>query len=127
MIFVDSAKCYKFEAMKLTIYIKDYFPVMISTRKAITNLSSKVKLEAKNEYTFDFTDIVFVSRSFTDEFLKFLKSTNAKWQLKNTNSNVKAMLDAVKKSQEFNKNDFDYVAITRFKNKADLNSFLATI
>lgn len=113
--------------MILTIYIKDYFPVMISTRKAITNLNSKVKFEARNEYIFDFTDIVFVSRSFSDEFLKFLKSANIIWKFKNANSNIKAMLDAVKKSQEFDKNAFDYVAITRFKSKADLNSFLATI
>lgn len=113
--------------MKLTIDIKDYFPVMISTRKAITNLSSQVKLEAKKEYVFDFTDIVFISRSFSDEFLKLLKSTHIKWQIKNANSNVKAMLEAVKKSQDYNKNDFDYVAITHFKNKAELNNFLAII
>ncbi len=113
--------------MRLTIYIKDYFLVMISTRKSIKNLSAKIKLKAKNEYIFDFTDIVFISRSFADEFLKFMKSANIKWQFKNTNSNVKAMLDAVKKSHEFEKNTYNYVAITRFNNKTELNKFLTTI
>ena len=71
--------------MKVTIYIKDYFPLMISTRKTITNLSCQIKLEAENEYVFDFTDIVFISRSFSDEFIKYLKTANIKWQLKNAN------------------------------------------
>jgi hypothetical protein len=100
---------------------------MISTRKTITNLSCQIKLEAENEYVFDFTDIVFISRSFSDEFIKYLKTANIKWQLKNANSNVKAMIEAVKQTQEYDKNDYDYVAITHFKNKTDLNSFLATI
>lgn len=110
--------------MKLTIYIKDYFPLMISTRKAITNLSTQVRLGAKNEYIFDFTDIVFISRSFADEFLKFLKSANIKWQLKNINSNIQSMLDVVKKSQEFKKNTYDYVAINQFKSNIELKNFL---
>ncbi|MBN2480450.1 MAG: hypothetical protein JXB19_01820 [Bacteroidales bacterium] len=71
--------------------------------------------------------IVFISRSFSDEFIKYLKTANIKWQLKNANSNVKAMIEAVKQTQEYDKNDYDYVAITHFKNKTDLNGFLATI
>ncbi len=120
--------------MKQTVYIQDFFPSHISTRRAINKLSKNVKLKAKERYIFDFTNITFISRSFADEFLKYLKTADIKWQFKHINKNVSSMLKAVQHSQEsclsadrFNCNDYDHVAITSFTNKNDLKNFLSSI
>ena len=113
--------------MKNTILIKDFLPSVISTRKSFTNLITKLNLSEKNTYIFDFSDISFISRSFTDEFLNYSKSTNINWKIKNANNNIKAMIDAVRKSQESPRKNYDYVAINNLKTKSDLHNFLSTI
>jgi hypothetical protein len=120
--------------MKQIVNIQDFFPSYISTRKAINKLSKNVKLKAKAHYIFDFTNITFISRSFADEFLKYLKTADIKWQFKHINKNVSSMLKAVQHSQEsclsaerFNRNDYDRVAVTSFTNKKDLKNFLSVI
>ena len=113
--------------MKSTIYIREYLPAMVSTRQALNSLRDNIKLDSKNEYVFDFTEIEFISRSFTDELLKFLKSTNANWQTKNTNDNIDNMIMAVQRSHDYSRSSYDHVAITHFKNKHDLNTLLASI
>ncbi len=113
--------------MKQTIHIQDFLPSHISTRKAINKLRKNVKLKAKEYYIFDFSNITFISRSFADEFLKYLKTAGIKWQFKHINKNVSSMLKAVQHSQEFNRSDYDYVAITSFNNKNDLKNFLSAI
>jgi hypothetical protein len=42
------------------------------------------------------------------------------------NAGVKAMLEVVNRTAESKKRDLDYVAITSFRKKNDLNKFLAT-
>ena len=112
--------------MKHTIYIHNYFPSVISTRKAISNLSDNLFLNTEDDYLFDFSEIAFISRSFADEFVKYLKNSDISWQLCNMNANVKAMLDVVNRTAKSKRPDFDYVAITSFRNKNELNQFLAT-
>jgi len=112
--------------MKTKINIKDYYSSIIATRKDISILKDKVTLMSGNEYIFDFHDISFISRSFADEFIKYLISSNIKWRFKNTNANIKAIFDAVKKSQKSTHTNFDYVAIAKFKSDKEFNQFLAT-
>ena len=112
---------------KNTIQILNYLPAIISTRKSINNLSSNVRLTAKESYILDFSGVSFISRSFADEFITYLKSADVVWKIKNANNNIKAMLDAVQKSQKSTLRDYDYVAINYLKTTKDLRSFLATI
>ena len=112
--------------MKNTIDIQDYYSSVIATRKAISLLKSKIVLQENQHYIFNFLNISFISRSFADEFLKYLKSANINWEIKNTNSNIKAIIEAVRKSQESTRSNYDYIAITHFQNKKELNQFLST-
>jgi len=112
--------------MKHTIYIHNYFPSVISTRKAISKLSDNLFLNAEDNYDFDLSEIDFISRSFADEFVKYIKNSGINWQLCNMNAGVKAMLEVVNRTAESKKRDLDYVAITSFRKKNDLNKFLAT-
>ena len=112
--------------MKNTITIQDYYSSVIATRKAISLLKSNIALQEKEQYVFDFSNISFISRSFADEFLKYLKSANIIWEIKNANSNIKAIIEAVRKTQESTNSNYDHIAITHFQNKRELNQFLST-
>jgi hypothetical protein len=112
--------------MKQSVIINKYFPKTIATRKAISVLKNEIDLIKGNVYEFDFSNITFISRSFADEFLKFIKSAEIDWVLKKMNSNVKAIIEAVRNTQESPHSAYDHIAITRFKNEAELNHFLTT-
>lgn len=112
--------------MKQIINIQDYYPSIIATRKAISILKSEVAFFEKKKYVFSFSNISFISRSFADEFIKYLKSSNIEWELKNTNSNVHAIVKAVLKSHENFRSDYDHIAITQFESENELNKFLTT-
>jgi len=83
-------------------------------------------LNTEDDYLFDFSEIAFISRSFADEFVKFLKESEIKWQIHNDNSNIKAMLDVVNRTSISRRLDFDHVAVTTFRSKNELSMFLAT-
>jgi hypothetical protein len=112
--------------METIINIKDFYPSTISTRKAISILKDQIILVSGDKYIFDFLGISFISRSFADEFLKYLKRSEVKWSFKNANANIKATLNAVKKSQEGTRSDTNYVSITKFKSNKEINKFLAS-
>lgn len=110
--------------MKKVIFLKDFYPSIIATRKAISILTSEVSFIEGVDYVFDFQDITFISRSFADEFVKHLKSSHIHWSFNNINANIQAIFDAVKKSHEQNRSNFDYVAITKFESEKEFNQFL---
>lgn len=113
--------------MKHTIYIQNYLPSVISTRKAIENLTRSIILSNEEEYSFDFASIIFISRSFADEFIKYITNSDIHWSIVNANPNVSAMFEAINRSKKDSNRSFDHVAITSFPNKLDLNHFLTTI
>ncbi len=114
--------------MKKIINIKDYYPAFISSRKSISILKNQVDFSIKGkDITFDFSKITFISRSFAHEFIKFTKTNNLNIDIINTNINVSAMFSAVRKTETSNRRKFEDVPVTTFKNKAELNSFFATI
>ena len=113
--------------MKKRILIKDYYPDFISSRKSI-NILKQIDFNAiGRDIIFDFTEIVFISRSFAHEFIEFSKKNNLNVKLENTNTNLNAVFSAVKKTETSSKRIFDNIPITSFKNKLELNSFFATI
>lgn len=113
--------------MKVTITLKDNFPSTISTRKVIADFYEKIELLITNEYVLDFSDISFISRSCTDEFVRTFNNSNIKWQIINANMNIKSMFEAVQKTQQNVKPDYDIVAVTPFLNQPDLSQFLSAI
>jgi hypothetical protein len=113
--------------MSHTIYIQEYLPSIIATRSSINSFKEQAALKSGDSYVFDFSNIVFISRSFTDDFLKYIKSSNIQWKIKNANQNIKAMFCVVSHSQKSTQSDYDRVAITSFKSDSDLMNFLATI
>ena len=112
--------------MKRTINIQNYYPSIIATRKAISILKAEISLIKGENYVFDFSNISFISRSFADELLKYIKTSDINWEFSNTNTNIQAILNAVKKSHENTRSDFDYVAITKFESDKEFNQFLTT-
>jgi hypothetical protein len=113
--------------MEKFIYIKDYFPAFVSSRKSIHLLKDELVFEKGGTYVFDFTNISFISRSFADEFLAFLKEQEIKYQFENLNRNIKAILSIVEKTQQPVERDFDNIAVTFYKNRKELSGFLATL
>lgn len=112
--------------MKTMILIKDFYPSTISTRKSISILKDQIILIKGKKYIFDFSGISFISRSFADEFLKYLKNSKIKWSFKNTNADIQAILNAVKKSQESTRSNTNYVTIEKFKSDKEIHQFLAS-
>jgi hypothetical protein len=113
--------------MEVIISLKDNFPSTISTRKVIADFCKKIEFLTTNEYILDFSEISFISRSCTDEFVRTFNNSSIKWQIINANSNIKSMFEAVQKTQLNVKHDYDIVAITPFLSQPDLSQFLAAI
>lgn len=113
--------------MKHKIVLQDYLPSIIATRSALANLQESIKLEENKEYVFDFTNITFVSRSFADEFLKYIESSNIHFKFIHINKNITSIFHAIKGASQNKQSNYDVVAITRFSNVSDLTKFLSTI
>lgn len=113
--------------MNVYVSIKNYYPAFIAVRSSIIILKEQIKFEENKSYVFDFMDISFISRSFADEFLKFLNNSKINYKITHANMNITAILNAVKQSYNCANNDYDPIAITAFKDQHDLFDFLATI
>lgn len=114
--------------MKKLIYIKDYYPAFISSRKSISIIKEQVDfIETNKSISFDFSEIVFISRAFAHEFIMFTKSEILNFDFININHNVSAMFSAVKKSKKSDISSFSKIPVTSLKNKTELDSFFATI
>jgi len=113
--------------METTIYIKDYLPAFVSSRKSIQLIKDKVSLRKGGSYVFDFIEISFISRSFADELIKYLKEHSIKFQFRNHNQNIEAILSVVQKTQKPIERHFDNIAITFYRNRQDLKGLLTTL
>jgi hypothetical protein len=114
--------------MQEKIFMNNYYPAMISSRKSIHLLKTQLDFnKIGSAPVFDFSDISFISRSFAHEFIKFTKTNNLNADFVNANANVSAMFAAVKKTETSGKRRFDSIPVTSFKSKKELNSFFATI
>jgi hypothetical protein len=113
--------------MDKTIYIQDFLPSIIATRKAISYFENDIKLKANASYIFDFTNIFFISRAFADELFKYFKSNNIEFEFKNANSNIIEIFSAVQKNSSRKFNSYHEIAITSFDKRKDLVQFLSVI
>lgn len=113
--------------MKTIIYIKDYLPAFVSSRKSIQLIKDNVSFEQGGSYVFDFSDITFISRSFADELLKYLKEQSIKFKFKNRNKNIEVIMAVVERTQTPKERHFDHIAITSYKSRKELNGLLETL
>ena len=111
--------------MKNKIVIQDYLPSIIATRAALCSLQEHINLEEEKEYIFDFKNITFISRSFADEFLKYIKSSNIQWKFIHINKNISSIFHAIENASQ--NSNYDVVPITRFSNSSDLTNLLSII
>jgi hypothetical protein len=113
---------------KKVIYIKDYLPSIIATRSAILDITSNISFQSEIHYIFDFSEVIFISRSFADEFYKHLIKYKIKWSLKNANKNVENMLKVVskQKTNKLRECNFKEISFTSFKNTNELHQFLSS-
>lgn len=109
------------------IHIREYLPSIISTGKAIKEIRESISFDNNCKYIFDFSGIFFISRSFADEFYKFVTNSNIDYSILNANKNIEEMLNAVSRiSKKDIKTDTDEITFTYFKNINELHSFLSS-
>lgn len=109
------------------IYIQDFLPSIIATRKAISLFENEMQLKASSSYVFDFTNVFFISRAFADELFKFLTLNKIKFAFKNANSNITEIFKAVQKNRSSKSYTYHEIAITSFNKNEDLVQFLSVI
>lgn len=113
--------------METIVNIGTFFPAFISSRKSIELLQTNVSLSRNGKYIFDFNGIYFISRSFADEFLKYIQKNTSEFEINNANSTITEMFNAVKKTQNPAERYFNTIPITSFKRGVELNGLLATL
>ena len=113
--------------MDKTIYIQDFLPSIIATRKAISFFEEDMQLKPYSSYVFDFTNVFFISRAFADELFKFFKSNNIQFEFQNANSNILEIFKAVQKNRSKKTQSYHEIAVTSFSKNDELAQFLSLI
>ncbi|MGV8091389.1 MAG: hypothetical protein AB2L24_05920 [Mangrovibacterium sp.] len=76
----------------------------------------------------DFSNITFISRSATDEFLTFFEQNNIEYLFTNQSENIVSMFSAVKNSHNRKqKRSFRDVPVVSFRSYKELNEFLSVL
>lgn len=113
--------------MDNTIYIQDFLPSIIATRKAISFFEKDMQLKICSSYVFDFTNIFFISRAFADELFKFLTLNKIQFKFKNANPNISEIFNVVQKNRYSKSYSYHEIAVTSFSKNEDLVKFLSLI
>ena len=110
-----------------TIVLKDSLGTDIRSRKN-AQVIKELLLTSGNQITIDFQDIVFISRSFTDELYNVINVYNTKRvTFVNVPDNVNKMLNAVKTSRKTaRKRIKEQAEIKYFDNIQTLSEYLVT-
>ncbi|WP_118193389.1 hypothetical protein [Albibacterium indicum] len=84
-----------------TILLPSRLPLTLDTREFASKLVDMIKEEGECKVELDFTDIIFMSRSFADQFHKELYSSDhtIDISIKNADVSILDMLRAVSNTQ----------------------------
>lgn len=87
------------------IKISNVLPLTLDTRESASRLVDIIKEEGEHKVELDFTDIIFMSRSFADQFHKELYSCEhtVDISIKNADISILDMLRAVSNTQNARK------------------------
>ena len=113
--------------MEIIFNIADYLPSTITTRKAMEEIRKNLNISDCKMITFNFEKIDFISRAFADELLHFVEKNNIRTQFTNTNAVIHQMLKVVNKNRKQRNNGFHNIAVTRFKEREQLDQLLSLI
>jgi hypothetical protein len=114
--------------MKTILYIHEFLPPVIATRKSIAIIKNEVeKFQSENIIVFDFSNIILISRSFANEIIQFAKSKPGKIEFSNLNNNILLIMKSVENTWTAKNKTYDNIPVTYFNNNAELFEFLATV
>lgn len=120
-----------FEIMKsnkIHILLKDKFGETLNTRENVKHLFAKFKEDSSDEnIVLDFTDVIFMSRSFADQLVKAINSSNFQVELMNMNLDIQEMYRIVQRTQKNNRNIEYKLPILRFSTQKQLENYLWSI
>ncbi len=88
------------------IKLSTLFEGNISTRAAVSILASQINPHAE-KVILNFSNIDFISRSFSHELLRFIENSESIIEFKDLNTTVKTMLKMVKTAKQKSLTSFD--------------------
>lgn len=117
------------ENNKIHIILQEKFGETLNTRENVNDLFSQLKssLSNKKNIVLDFTDVTFMSRSFADQLVKVINSSNFQIELMNMNLDIQEMYRIVQKTQKDNNRKTYNVPILRFSTQKQLENYLWSI
>lgn len=110
------------------INVSDLFGTSLSSREQATSLYTHIKTYT-SKVIVDFTDVVFISRSFADQFYKDFLELNKIMMIQTVNGNqvVCDMLNAVIKTQDSRVRNRVSYRMQVFSTKDDFRKYLLSI
>jgi len=114
--------------MRQLLKIELFFSPMIATRVSASEfLQNHIHTDAR-EVVLDFSNINFISRSATDEFITFFEQNKLNYCLINQTENIERMFQAVRKTHvPRKKRSFREIPVVSFNSESELNDFLAVL
>lgn len=110
--------------MKQSIKLFNIFGGDLFSRAKANDLLNVINQDS-DEITLDFSEINFMSRSFTDELFNIIESIEQTIEFKNCNSDIQAMLQIVSDGREHERNlGITHPTMYKFNNKSELVDFL---
>lgn len=95
--------------MKAILLIRELGKNLI-TRNSLQTIFNKIEKSKEKEITIDFKGVEFISRSSTDEYLKFKEETKKNLTEINQTNDVKKMFETVTKSREYTYSEEERIA-----------------
>ena len=114
--------------MEQRIKIEKFFSPMIAIRSSVRDFLQKNIRKDIQKVMLDFSNIAFISRSATDEFITFFEQNNLEYLFTNQSENIVSMFSAVKNSHNRKqKRSFRDVPVVSFRSYKELNEFLSVL
>lgn len=119
--------------MKNTLHINVYdrFGETLNTRVSATNLLELVRIFRGDIVNLDFHNVVFMSRSFADQFhkerVKLQIDNDILFEISNASDDIRKMLTIVASTQEKKERHYRVLPIFNFTKEESLEEYLLTI
>ncbi|MDL1871187.1 hypothetical protein FBR05_03175 [Deltaproteobacteria bacterium PRO3] len=101
------------------IRLRELFEKNISTRQALSKIKEQFAPSA-TKIILDFSDIDFVSRSFSHELIRFSKSWEKQIEFKNLNPTIQALFSKVQAAKPTSRSASAPIKITSFEESATI-------
>jgi len=110
------------------VKIEKFFSPMIAIRSSVRDFLQRNIRKDVQKVIFDFSNITFISRSATDEFITFFEQNNIEYRFTNQSENIVNLFSAVKNSRNRKqRRSFRDVPVVSFRSYKELNEFLSVL